>query len=134
MLGFSSTAAQVTFYTLTLTLLPSPLLAIVASCTKRDIAIIGGGMAGASAARTIEILGDGHSYVLLEAEDYIGGRMKRNTTAFKGYTIEEGANWISGAEGSPTFQLAKQVRRNVLFIYTERISCPPGPLHRRFHF
>ncbi len=81
-----------------------PLLLFVVSaqeeCTTEfnDVVIVGGGMAGISAASRF------NDYVLLESTNRIGGRMR--SSQFSGYTIEEGANWITGS--SVVSDLAEQ--------------------------
>ena len=60
--------------------------------------VIGAGIAGTSAANTIAT--KGKSVIILEANDYIGGRLKyadvqlSNNETFK---FEEGGNWIHGS-------------------------------------
>ena len=57
-----------------------------------DIIIVGGGIAGLTAAANFENWGI--SYLLLEGKDRIGGRM--HSYQFYDTTIELGANWITG--------------------------------------
>ncbi len=57
------------------------------------VVIIGGGAAGIAAARTLH--NANIKFVLLEARDEIGGRMK--THEINGYVVEDGANFIEGS-------------------------------------
>ncbi|SJL08438.1 related to polyamine oxidase precursor [Armillaria ostoyae] len=54
------------------------------------VLILGGGVAGVIAARTLHERGI-DNFVIIEARDELGGRMK--SQPFAGYTIELGANW-----------------------------------------
>jgi monoamine oxidase len=62
-----------------------------ASNTERvDVVVVGGGFAGATAAR--ELVAAGRSTVLLEARDRLGGRTW--TTDFGEHTVELGGTWV----------------------------------------
>ena len=63
------------------------------SSSSRKIIIIGAGMAGAAAARTLADAGC--EVLVLEARDRIGGRI--HTFTDWGYPLELGANWIHDA-------------------------------------
>lgn len=72
------------------------------------VLILGGGIAGVIAARTLHENGI-DNFLIIEARDELGGRMKSHT--FAGYTIELGANWIQGTQtgtgpANPIFELA----------------------------
>ena len=56
---------------------------------------LGAGAAGITAAKTLYDRGI-TDFLVLEAQDYIGGRMR--SVPFAGMKIEEGANWIHFAE------------------------------------
>ena len=56
-----------------------------------DVIIMGGGMAGLSAFKRLKELGV-NNILILEAKDYIGGRMK--TVEFGGYNVSVGASWL----------------------------------------
>ncbi|CAF3346173.1 unnamed protein product [Rotaria sp. Silwood2] len=78
---------------------------------KTRIAILGGGMAGVTAARTLAANGI-TDFLIIEAESVLGGRMKE--TKFGSYTIKLGANWIQGIQNNkigkvkPIWTLAKK--------------------------
>ena len=59
--------------------------------SKHKVLILGAGSAGITAAKTLYDKGI-KDFLVLEAQDYIGGRMKQ--VPFAGMKIEEGANWI----------------------------------------
>ncbi|KAI6106451.1 amine oxidase [Pisolithus croceorrhizus] len=62
------------------------------------VLILGGGMAGVIAARTLQQQGI-TDYVIVEAKHVFGGRMSQTTFGTNGsYVIEKGANWIHGTQ------------------------------------
>ena len=79
----------------------------VANAIERsvDFVIIGAGMSGIKAAKTLEEHTTPTSYVLLEASDRVGGRTRTHTLP-NGYVVEDGANWIIGGEGNPIYEMA----------------------------
>lgn len=58
-----------------------------------DVAVIGGGLAGVTAAR--DLADQGHSVVLLEARDRLGGRVYPGTFGDTGHRIELGGTYVS---------------------------------------
>ncbi|KAL2871406.1 putative flavin containing polyamine oxidase [Aspergillus lucknowensis] len=84
-------------------------------CTKTTVAILGGGMAGVSAAQALANASIA-DFVILEYRDTLGGRVWHTDfgTDPKGdpYTIELGANWVQGLGSSsaenPVWGLAKK--------------------------
>lgn len=75
-----------------------PLFGLPALKRKRQkykVLILGAGSAGITAAKTLYDRGI-RNFLVLEAQDYIGGRMK--SVPFAGMKIEEGANWIHYVE------------------------------------
>jgi polyamine oxidase len=72
------------------------------------VLILGGGVAGVIAARTLHQNGI-DDFLIVEARHELGGRMMSHT--FAGKTIELGANWIQGTQtgngpANPIFELA----------------------------
>lgn len=74
------------------------------------VLILGGGVAGIIAARTLHQQGI-QSFLIIEARGELGGRLKSHN--FSGVTVEAGANWIHGTQygdgpENPIFTLAKK--------------------------
>ncbi|KAH0582379.1 hypothetical protein H2248_010324 [Termitomyces sp. 'cryptogamus'] len=59
------------------------------------VLVLGGGVAGVIAARTLHEQGI-DDFVVVEARDELGGRL--HSTPFGGYVVEVGANWIQGKQ------------------------------------
>jgi monoamine oxidase len=74
---------------------------------RRRIVVVGAGLAGLAAARTLQRRG--HEVVVLEARDRIGGRLW-TSTRWPDAPIDLGASWIHGARGNPLTTLADEVR------------------------
>ncbi|ORY68510.1 putative flavin-containing polyamine oxidase [Pseudomassariella vexata] len=75
-------------------------------CRKTSVAILGAGVAGITAAQALANASI-EDFVIIERNDYIGGRMLHTTFGKKPdgspYTVELGANWVQGlgSEGGP---------------------------------
>ena len=74
------------------------------------VLILGGGVAGVIAARTLHQNGI-VDFLIVEARHELGGRMMSHS--FGGKTIELGANWIHGTQtgngpANPIYELAKK--------------------------
>ncbi|KIM77435.1 hypothetical protein PILCRDRAFT_76792 [Piloderma croceum F 1598] len=92
--------------------------------TEKDqkILILGGGVAGVIAARTLH--DHGHdNFVIIEARGELGGRMMSRTfgTAENKYTIELGANWVQGTQvgngpKNPILALAEKHKVKTIFV------------------
>lgn len=65
------------------------------SSRRTKVLILGAGVAGITAAKTLQEHGL-EDFLILEAQDYIGGRFKQRS--FAGVNLEEGANWIHYAD------------------------------------
>lgn len=78
--------------------------AVTAPATSYDVIVVGAGMAGLAAARTIADAG--YRVVVLEARDRVGGRVW--SWSGWGSPIELGANWIHTIKGNPLVTLARQ--------------------------
>ncbi|KNE66824.1 hypothetical protein AMAG_11307 [Allomyces macrogynus ATCC 38327] len=76
--------------------------------TKTKVLILGAGVAGVTAARTLTA-NNITDYLILEAQDVIGGRLKQ--APLGDVKIEMGGNWVEGVGGkveNPVWALAKQ--------------------------
>jgi polyamine oxidase len=77
----------------------------------KSLIIIGAGMAGIKLAHTcLQNDPERMKITILEANDYIGGRIRN--VSFENYTVEMGANWISGLDTmyqNPVWKLAQEV-------------------------
>ncbi|PCH42764.1 amine oxidase [Wolfiporia cocos MD-104 SS10] len=78
------------------------------------ILILGGGVAGVIAARTLYEQGVS-DFIIIEAREELGGRMMSHTFGVEGhqYTVELGANWVQGTQvgagaGNPIWDLAQK--------------------------
>jgi polyamine oxidase len=84
------------------------------SVKSTKVLILGGGMAGIIAARTLKEQGF-ENFVVIEARDQLGGRVIDRMFGKKGqYHIEEGANFIQGTEtpGGRTNPILKLARKH----------------------
>eukprot|EP00931_Biecheleriopsis_adriatica_P106802 TRINITY_DN81182_c0_g1_i1.p1 TRINITY_DN81182_c0_g1~~TRINITY_DN81182_c0_g1_i1.p1 ORF type:complete len:559 (-),score=81.26 TRINITY_DN81182_c0_g1_i1:59-1735(-) len=75
------------------------------SNTSARVLILGAGAAGIMAAQTLVDAGM-HDFIILESEDVIGGRMK--SIEFANKTLQLGANWVQGTEGSLLWDLVQK--------------------------
>ncbi|XP_047485846.1 spermine oxidase-like [Penaeus chinensis] len=88
-----------------------PALAIMtqtglANAVQREVVVVGGGVAGLSAAKTLIAEGV-RDIILLEAQDYLGGRVK--TYRQDGILTEDGAEWIHGGRANRLYGLARRL-------------------------
>lgn len=65
-----------------------------APAERKKVLILGAGAAGITAAKTLHDHGI-DDFIVLEGQDYIGGRIKQ--ASFAGMKVELGANWIQFA-------------------------------------
>ena len=72
---------------------------------NKKVLVIGAGMAGIMAARTLHDAG--YDVTILEARDRLGGRT--HTDSSLGATVDLGAAWIHGPNGNPLTPLAEQL-------------------------
>src|SRR5271169_2567996 len=80
---------------------------------KTKVAILGGGMSGMIAARTLAEANT-TDFLIIEARHELGGRMM--LTEFMGSVVELGANWVQGTvnnvtgDANPIWDLALKCR------------------------
>ncbi|XP_047474133.1 spermine oxidase-like [Penaeus chinensis] len=77
-----------------------------AQAERVGVVIVGGGLAGLSAAKTLADNGFS-DYVLLEAQEHLGGRVY--TVREGSITVEEGAEWIHGGWRNPLYRIAREI-------------------------
>ncbi|MFM9128091.1 MAG: flavin monoamine oxidase family protein, partial [Solirubrobacterales bacterium] len=63
-----------------------------------DVAVIGAGLAGLTAARDLERAG--HSVAVLEARDRVGGRLLNPPIAGTDDVVEVGGQWVGPTQGA----------------------------------
>ncbi len=85
-------------------LLPQCKKTVVDSDPTKEIIIIGAGISGLAAAKTL--INAGYKVIVLEASDRYGGRIK--TVDVGGYKADFGASWIHGINGNPLNKLANE--------------------------
>ena len=78
-----------------------------------DVLILGAGMAGIAAGYTLSNKNGTSNFIILEAGDQIGGRVKSKVLQKSGARIELGANWIHGIdphqpEKHPLYSIAQE--------------------------
>ncbi|KNZ78885.1 Polyamine oxidase [Termitomyces sp. J132] len=104
----------ITFFLLTVSCvviaLPSQKAKTDSTGSDTKVLVLGGGVAGVIAARTLHEQGI-DDFVLVEARDELGGRLQ--STPFGGHVVELGANWIQGTQTgngpiNPIWTLAKK--------------------------
>lgn len=84
--------------------------------TKR-VLVIGAGLAGLAAANALKA--QGHSVVVLEARDRIGGRIW-TSRHWPDAPLDLGATWIHGARGNPITSLADEIKAERIVTRYER--------------
>lgn len=87
------------------------------TCRKTEVAILGAGVAGITAAQALAN-NSVTDFVIVERNDYVGGRMAHTTFGDRGdgtpYVVELGANWVQGLGASlpgvenPVWTLSKK--------------------------
>lgn len=87
-------------------------------CRKTQVLVLGGGIAGVTAAQTLAS-NSVNDFVIVEYNSDLGGRIAHTTfgqdPSGKPYTVELGANWVQGIENkqtgavNPIWRLAQKV-------------------------
>ncbi|XP_064122013.1 peroxisomal N(1)-acetyl-spermine/spermidine oxidase-like [Macrobrachium nipponense] len=78
----------------------------IGSAINKDVVIVGGGISGLSAMKKL-LEEQVTNAVILEAQDYLGGRVK--TYRQGSILVEDGAEWIHGGSRNPLYQLANSL-------------------------
>lgn len=86
-------------------------MAATALQNRRRIIVIGAGMAGLAAARTLKAYG--HEVLVLEARDRVGGRI-HTSTQWSDFPVDLGASWIHETTGNPLTPLAAEANATLL--------------------
>jgi polyamine oxidase len=81
-----------------------------ASARRREVIVIGAGMAGLAAARAL--VADDYDVLVLEGRDRIGGRTF--TSDALGTPVDVGAAWIHGPRGNPLTTLARRAKARLV--------------------
>lgn len=79
----------------------------LAAGKKKRVIVVGAGVSGLSAAKTLA--GYGHNVVVLEARTRIGGRIA-TSSLWADTPVDLGAAWIHGSAGNPITTIAKAIR------------------------
>jgi len=69
---------------------------------KKNVIVIGAGIAGLAAAKTLK--DSGHKVTIIEASERYGGRIQ--SVDMQGCRADFGASWIHGIKGNPLYELA----------------------------
>ena len=80
------------------------------SLSGGTVVVVGSGVAGLSAARTLRALGA--RVTVVEARDRIGGRIHTDRSA--GFPIELGASWVHGLAGNPLVPILRAAGRGLI--------------------
>lgn len=69
------------------------------STNDASVLILGGGVTGVIAARTLHERGH-NNFIIVDARDELGGRMQNKTIGSQGraFTVEQGPNWVQGTQ------------------------------------
>ncbi|RUP51368.1 hypothetical protein BC936DRAFT_148502 [Jimgerdemannia flammicorona] len=91
---------------------------VLAKTIRTKVAILGAGLSGISAAKTLAHHHKITDIVIVDAQDAIGGRL--HDVPFAGIRVELGANWIQGLGKNPIWVMAQQaVLKSVFANYSD---------------
>lgn len=76
------------------------------SSEAQSVVVVGAGLAGIAAARTLTAAG--YKVVILEARDRVGGRTV-SVPLGDGFRVDLGASWIHGVQGNPIAELCTEL-------------------------
>ncbi|KAM7272364.1 hypothetical protein ACFE04_027027 [Oxalis oulophora] len=99
---------KVSLITLLILILTTAASASYSSSSSNSIIIVGAGMSGITAAKTLSENGI-KDFLMLEATDRIGGRMKK--ASFANHTVELGANWLF--RGGPKINIISEIANKI---------------------
>ena len=116
---------------------PTAQTALSAKHKDARVLILGGGVAGVMAARTLHEQGI-DDFIIVEARHELGGRMMSHTFGAAGedWTVEVGANWVQGTQtgsgpANPVWELAK--KHNISLRSSHDFMSVGKCLHQRDH-
>ena len=86
-------------------------LAVEGEPTRGRVIVIGAGLAGLAAARSLKV--HGYEVLVLEGRDRIGGRI-HTSTQWEDLPLDLGASWIHETRGNPLTALAAEAKATLL--------------------
>ncbi|EEF52018.1 polyamine oxidase 1 [Ricinus communis] len=109
------------FYMVPLILFHLFLVAAASASSSPTAVVIGAGISGIAAAKTLHEAGI-QDILILEATPRIGGRLMK--TQFSGYTVEMGCNWLftGGPVANPLIDMAKKLKLRTFYSDFENIT------------
>ncbi len=88
-----------------------------AEAADPDVAIVGAGVAGLTAARTL--MAAGKSVQVIEARERIGGRAFTDSTTF-GFPFDHGAQWIEAGKINPAMAIVREAAAKAILDRSEQ--------------
>jgi monoamine oxidase len=98
-------------------------VARMARAADLDVVIVGAGVAGLAAARTL--LAAHKSVLVVEARDRIGGRAVTDSTTF-GFPFDQGAQWIEAGKTNPAMAILREANAKPVPDRQEQTLCISG--------
>ena len=87
---------------------------------SRDVVVIGAGVAGLSAAAALRRAG--HTPIVIEAADRIGGRAHTTVPPLLGTAFDHGASWLHAAERNPLTGIARHAGETLIDRSSTRVE------------